>query len=83
MLDVGRHAWKERHGDTVLSQFSLTFLNLGWRGIIHGGITCGMIDDIFAQYCRAETPEFLPLTKMICIGSKEGRLGLGAAQPNE
>ncbi len=67
MLDVGRRTWKERHGDTVILQFSLTSLHLGWHGIVHGGITCGMFDDIFAQYCRAETPGLYPLTKMLQI----------------
>jgi acyl-coenzyme A thioesterase PaaI-like protein len=67
MLDVGRRTWKERTGDTLLSTFSLTSCHMGWHGIIHGGITSGIIDDLFAQYCNLEAPGLFALTKTLQI----------------
>jgi hypothetical protein len=40
---------------------------MGWHGIIHGGITSGIIDDLFAQYCHIEAPELFALTKMLQV----------------
>jgi hypothetical protein len=67
MLDVGRRTWKERSGDTLLSTFSLNSSHMGWHGIIHGGITSGIIDDLFAQYCHLEAPRLFALTKTLQI----------------
>lgn len=67
ILDVGQHLWKQQNGDTLLLIFSLTSRHISWRNIIHGGITSGMLDDIFAYYCYIESPELFPLTKMLRI----------------
>jgi acyl-coenzyme A thioesterase PaaI-like protein len=67
MLDVGRRTWIERNGNTLISMFCLTSRHSGWRNIIHGGITSGMFDDIFAQYCHLEAPELFALTKGLHI----------------
>jgi SAM domain (Sterile alpha motif) len=67
MLDVGRRTWKVGNGDTLVSMFSLTSHHMGWPGIIHGGITSGIFDDIFAHYCHIGTPELFPLTKKLEI----------------
>jgi hypothetical protein len=67
MFDVGRRTWKKRSGDTLLSTFSLTSCHMGWHGIIHGWITSGIIDDLFAQYCHIEAPGLFALTKMLQI----------------
>ncbi len=67
MLDVGRRTWIERNGNTLISMFCLTPRHSGWRNIIHSGITSGMFDDIFAQYCYLEAPELFALTKGLHI----------------
>jgi hypothetical protein len=66
-LDVSRHVWKERHGDTLLSVFSLDSNHMGWHGIIHGGIVSGVFDDIFARYCYSESAGAIPLTKLLQV----------------
>jgi hypothetical protein len=67
MLDVVRRTRKERSGDTLLSSFSLTSCHMGWHVTIHGGITSGIIDDLFAQYCHIEALGLFALTKMLQI----------------
>jgi ubiquinone/menaquinone biosynthesis C-methylase UbiE len=57
----------ERHGDKLLSVFSLASNHMGWHGIIHGGIISGMFDDIFARYCYSEGAEAITLTKMFQV----------------
>jgi hypothetical protein len=68
ILNVDQQHWKERNGNLLISMFFLNSHHIGWRGLIHGGITSGIFDDIFAHYCYSESPETFPLTKTLQVG---------------